>query len=31
MIKAGVSSEVLEVRSAVVAAELGVCRVPVPA
>jgi hypothetical protein len=31
MIKAGLSSEVLEVRSPVVAAELGVCRVPVSA
>jgi hypothetical protein len=31
MIKAGLSSEVLEVRWPVVAAELGVCRFPVPA
>jgi hypothetical protein len=31
MIKAGLSSEVLEVRSPVVAAEFGVCRVSVPA
>jgi hypothetical protein len=30
MIKAGLSSEIPEVRSPVVAAEIGVCRVPVP-